>query len=160
MKKTIFTALLLGIALMAYSQRGMRGDQENRHERMKAMKVAYITNQLDLSSEEAAKFWPVYNQIEAKRQELRDEDIIPENINELSEKDSDALINKIMQNREKNLELDKKLVKDLEKVISKKKIALLFSSEHQFRREMASTIKTRMENRESRGQKRMMIREN
>jgi hypothetical protein len=30
--------------------------------RLEALKIAYITNKLNLSPEEAQKFWPVYNQ--------------------------------------------------------------------------------------------------
>ena len=30
--------------------------------RLEALKIAYITKRLDLSPEEAQKFWPIYNQ--------------------------------------------------------------------------------------------------
>src|ERR1700751_2005111 len=30
--------------------------------RLEALKIAYITNKLNLSPEEAQKFWPIYNQ--------------------------------------------------------------------------------------------------
>jgi hypothetical protein len=151
MKKIIFTALVMGLAVMAYSQKGMRQDNEQRQERMKALRVAYITEQLSLTSDEASRFWPVYNQIEAQREQLRDEDIIPENMDNLSEKDAEALIAKILEKRQKNLDLDKKMVNDLSKVISKEKIARLFASEHQFRRRMASHIRERMEDSGPRG---------
>jgi hypothetical protein len=151
MKKMIFTALILGLALMTYAQRGMRPDGEQRHERMKAMRVAYITEQLELTADEATRFWPVYNQIQAQREELRDEDIIPENMDKLSEKEAEALIAKVLDRRQKSLELDKKMVNDLSKVISQEKIARLFASEHQFRQRMASRIKERMEESDGRG---------
>ena len=33
---------------------------------MKALKTAHITDQLDLTSAEAEKFWPIYNEFDAK----------------------------------------------------------------------------------------------
>ncbi|MDB5230154.1 MAG: hypothetical protein JWN76_959 [Chitinophagaceae bacterium] len=33
----------------------------NRFDRLEAIKMAYITKQLNLSTDEAQKFWPVYN---------------------------------------------------------------------------------------------------
>jgi len=41
--------------------RGQRG-HDVRYERLKSMKVAYITQELNLTPAEAEKFWPVYNE--------------------------------------------------------------------------------------------------
>lgn len=45
------------------------GQQEERHRQIQAMKTAYITEELNLNSSEAEKFWPIYN---AYRQNLSD----------------------------------------------------------------------------------------
>ena len=39
---------------------------------MKAHKIAYITQKLNLTSEEAQVFWPVHNELENKLHELRE----------------------------------------------------------------------------------------
>ena len=52
-----FIALMLSTGLIA---------QERGKERIKAYKTAYITQELDLSSKEAEKFWPVYNEYDKK----------------------------------------------------------------------------------------------
>ena len=54
MKKIVFTLLLSCIASI-----GLLYSQE-KNERIEALKVAYITKQLQLTSQEAEKFWPVY----------------------------------------------------------------------------------------------------
>ena len=36
--------------------------QAQNGNRLEALKIAYITNKLNLSPEEAQKFWPIYNQ--------------------------------------------------------------------------------------------------
>ena len=40
--------------------------------RLEALKIAYITKNLDLSPEEAQKFWPVYNQYSAELKKARE----------------------------------------------------------------------------------------
>ena len=42
-----------------------------RREKMEAQKIAFITKQLELTPDEAKVFWPVYNEYDAKRLELR-----------------------------------------------------------------------------------------
>ena len=61
MKRLIIPILTLFICFNAYSQRDGK-----MQERIKAQKVAFITERLDLSSKEAQKFWPIYNAFEDK----------------------------------------------------------------------------------------------
>ena len=53
MKRTIFLFLTL-LTCVAFGQ-------EDKRSQIQAMKTAYITEELDLSTDEAEKFWPVYN---------------------------------------------------------------------------------------------------
>lgn len=50
-------ALFLFLSLLTFTAIG----QDDKHSQIKAMKTAYITEELDLSASEAEKFWPVYN---------------------------------------------------------------------------------------------------
>ena len=42
------------------------GDESKRQEKIKALYVAYISQQLELNPEEAQKFWPVHTQFETE----------------------------------------------------------------------------------------------
>src|SRR4249919_3559348 len=53
MKRFLLFACLLMIGIKMQAQNGNR---------LEALKIAYITNKLNLSPEEAQKFWPIYNQ--------------------------------------------------------------------------------------------------
>ena len=53
MKRLLLFTFLLMIGIKIRAQNGNR---------IEALKIAYITNKLNLSPEEAQKFWPVYNQ--------------------------------------------------------------------------------------------------
>jgi len=62
MKKPIYVMLLL---LVSYAPLlAQRPGKEDRREKVDALKVGFITKKLDLSSEEAQKFWPVYNKFQ------------------------------------------------------------------------------------------------
>ncbi len=53
--------------------------QQSKQERLQALKVAFITKELKLTTEEAQQFWPVYNQyfdeIKQARKEHPDDEI-------------------------------------------------------------------------------------
>ncbi|MBR5398547.1 MAG: hypothetical protein IK103_01995 [Bacteroidales bacterium] len=82
MKKILFLILALSFCGIASAQKENEGAKNNRRPNMeKAMeeiqsrKIAFFTKALDLSSEEAKVFWPVYDKCEGEmntaRRELR-----------------------------------------------------------------------------------------
>jgi Skp family chaperone for outer membrane proteins len=64
-KYLLFVMLALGLNFIASAQ--------PRGERLEAIKVAYITKELSLTSAEAEKFWPLYNQYFAELKKVREE---------------------------------------------------------------------------------------
>ena len=53
---------LLGIILFLNMSTELIAQERREHyQRIEAIKVAFITKKLDLTTEEAQKFWPVYN---------------------------------------------------------------------------------------------------
>ena len=65
MKKLFITiAIFAGCITTALAQQDMPGDDAKRQEKIQALYVAYVTKELDLTSDEAQKFWPVHNQFE------------------------------------------------------------------------------------------------
>lgn len=65
MKKYILIlTLLLGSLATAFAQENQMGDDLTKQEKIRALYVAYVTQQLTLTPEEAQKFWPVHTQFE------------------------------------------------------------------------------------------------
>lgn len=51
------------LSVVSFGQeRGGKGKRGEQKERMKKLKIAYITEELNLTSVESEKFWPVYNE--------------------------------------------------------------------------------------------------
>ncbi|MEL0294995.1 MAG: hypothetical protein VW971_02405, partial [Cryomorphaceae bacterium] len=73
MKKTlIFGLLLSAAAVVAQPKMGDRADLEQKKEKIEAIKVAYLTEELELTVAESQAFWPVYNERQNKEHELRE----------------------------------------------------------------------------------------
>ena len=67
MKKYILIlTLLFGGFSLAFAQDNQPGDDLARQERIKALYVAYVTQQLQLTPDEAQRFWPVHTQFETE----------------------------------------------------------------------------------------------
>lgn len=68
MRKTLtfFSGIIMGLMSLFPVQ----GQTQNRMERLNAQKVAFFTNRLKLTPEEAQNFWPVYNEYQQKKNEL------------------------------------------------------------------------------------------
>ena len=66
MKNKIFTIILLFVSISTFAQlEKEKGYTKKISEKLKALKVAHITEQLDLTKKEAENFWPIYNAHEA-----------------------------------------------------------------------------------------------
>ena len=61
--------MLFSVAVSAVAQND--GDDKNTGSRLEAMKIAWLTKKLELSPEEAQKFWPIYNQYTKEIQQTR-----------------------------------------------------------------------------------------
>jgi hypothetical protein len=141
--KFIIPILFFLMTSISFSQ-GFR----DKKDKVKALKVAYITEQLDLTTEEAQKFWPIYNTFDDKQTELRQEKMKaildkfePGSVEKLSEKDASNLLTQMETIEENLFALRKKFIKDLNGVISAKKIIKLKKAEEDFNRQLLKQIR-------------------
>lgn len=107
---------------------------QDRSENVEAAKIAYITDKVDLSPEQAQKFWPVYNEFESKRRELMKSyrSGFRRDLDELSEQEARERINQVLDIKEKELELEKEYASKYQKVLSSKQILQLYRAEREF----------------------------
>ncbi len=120
--------------------------QESKHEKLEAMKIAFITEKLSLTTKEAQSFWPVYNEYSQKIEKLRktkrsDLGELKINIENSSDKEIEALLSDVFDAKSKEIELQKEYYSKYTKVLPIKKVALLYQSEHQFKKELLKRIK-------------------
>ena len=129
--------LLVGIG-SAVAQKDKEAVKANREE-MEAKKVAFITEKLSLTKEESEMFWPVYNQKEAITKELKKEfrDAKPvkeEKLDDMTDAQVKALLDKGFELKEKHLMLDKEYNQKFIDVIGVKRTAKLYHMKNEFKK--------------------------
>ena len=142
MKKTIITFLLIALTFNGFAQRSQR------QERIKTLKVALITEKLELSETEAQQFWPIYNAHEKEMEMLRingREKRRNLNLETITEKEAENALRDLLAFEKEQQELKSDLVDSLLTVIPAKKIILLKVVEEQFKKSMIEELKKRRE---------------
>lgn len=116
---------------------------KEKKEQIKALKIAYITDELQLTSDEALRFWPLFNAFESKQRELRKEKVSSfldrlegGQIEKLSEKEATNLLNQMESNEEELFQVRKKFMANLKGILSPMKIIKLKRAEEGFNRKL------------------------
>lgn len=119
-----------------------------RYDKMKALKVAYITTKLDLTTAEAQVFWPLYNEYQEKRVDLKKQEgrscrIEVDVIDGMTEEQLQGVINTYLDLEEQEVALETKYIKQFTDVLSARKVVLLLRAEHDFRKEVMKELQKR-----------------
>lgn len=124
MKKYI---LLLLVMLGSFSFAKAQDATGQRGEKIQALKIAFLTQKLQLTSAEAEKFWPVYNQYDNEIKNIR-----------TNNKNGDVL-----ENEQKLLDIRKKYKPKFEKILGPQKMNNLYNAERDFRNVLIKRLKNR-----------------
>jgi hypothetical protein len=145
-KKYIFTLIFaLLISTQLFSQE--RGSSQ----KIKALKVSYITEKLALTPNEAAKFWPVYNKFEKERYQLyhverakmKKKIEVLGGVDKLTEKQAEAFTKDMLAIEKLDYDTNVRYQNALKKVISYKKMIKLQIAERDFNRQLFRRLKNR-----------------
>jgi hypothetical protein len=117
-------------------------------DKIKAARIAYITEKLELTPEEAEKFWPVYREYSQKRLGIRKQ------LNEArkSGKNENEILDLDLKLRQQELDLEKDYSGRLRKTIPPQKLMNLRQAEGDFRRLLLRQIEQRQNKQERRQQ--------
>lgn len=141
---------LLLVSSIALAQPGQvdKMNKGERKEKVEAMKIAYLTTKLELSPTEAQQFWPVFNEFEAKIQAIRqsrrkDSREGQDNLDQLSDKEVETLIDSEVAFRQKELDVMKEYHSKFKAVLPIRKVAKLYRAQEDFKRELLKKIQER-----------------
>lgn len=137
--KTLTSILfILSFSIVAFAQ--------GNRDKIKTLKIAFITEKLNLSEKEAQQFWPIYNSFEedmSNFKRLAHDSRKNVDLNTISEEEAVQLLKQIRTNENKKNALENDYTDRLTKVISAKKIILLHKIEDDFKRKMFEEYKRR-----------------
>jgi len=142
MKKVLFSLLLTAAATAAFCQPpppppagmgGPGGQGKPGKEKIEAMKVAFISNQLSLTPEEAKVFWPLFDKFEEERKVIRKgEEPVPLDV--MKDEQVGKFIQSVIDNKQKDLDLFKKYIPEFKKVLPERKVAKLLTLDAEFKK--------------------------
>lgn len=159
MKQTLQRiTLLIALCAVVFTPVVAQGTDDDQHaskEKMaeiKAQKSAYITTKLELTTEQAQQFWPLYNAYDAQqdviRKEARELGRGARNSGDaLTEAQAAEMIAKHLANLQKEVDLDNQYSDKFKKSIGAVKTVQLRLAEQDFNREVLRRLKERMGSR-------------
>jgi len=118
-------SLLTFSCLFSYAQ-GVDGA-----EKLNEIKVGFFTEKLDLTSTEAEKFWPVYNEYSEAKVNLRDKF--------KGSDDADAMVDQ----KEEEASLLKSYNEKFKEILPNEKVSLLHKAESELKKKILEEIKKR-----------------
>lgn len=150
MKKYLFNVVLIGListASIAFGQHG-RTDAEKKEDcdKVDKLKIAYITTELALTTAEAEKFWPIYNECETKIKELRKanreiQKNMEQSYDTITNEDAKKKMATFFENETKELAIKKEYAEKFSKLLGDKRALKLLSLEHEFKRELLEALR-------------------
>lgn len=150
MKNIKHTIAILVIFLLALSPQ-INAQSSGKMEQLKALKIGFITEELNLSPSEASDFWPIYNSHQEKIHKLYHEnrsirrELKPDNFEAMSDSKATELLNKILKT-DKDIYLEKEaMFENLKTVLPPKKIIKLHKAENEFSRKILEQYRRRKE---------------
>lgn len=143
----VIASLVLFIPMLVWAQPG-----ERVKERVEARRVAFLTERLSLTPEEAQLFWPIYNEYRDKIKAARKEAKPDKPVEQMTEAEAEAAITEHFDNEQKELDLQREMAVKLHKAIPARKIAMLQGAEKEFKLELLKEIRERRQG-EGGGQK-------
>ncbi|MEI6815883.1 MAG: hypothetical protein WCL14_04670 [Bacteroidota bacterium] len=135
-----FAFLFVLVFTDSYSQRPGKAD-----DRIESFKIAFITKRLDLSSDEATKFWPIYNQYQEELKTIREKNKkellnAHTNIETMSDNDINKVLDDWVVFKQNELNLTKKFLPQFKSALPVRKVAKLFKAEEDFKSELIKRI--------------------
>ncbi len=139
--------ILVPIFLFTVST-ALQAQKRPNWEKIKALKVAFITERLELTPKEAQVFWPIYNDYERKKEGYYKTERFNigadiKKLDELTDLEANDLLKRIRKLEEEKRLAQRDFIEKVSKTISSKKTILLMRSEEDFKRHLIKQYRQR-----------------
>ncbi len=134
--------LLLGVVICQ-----AQPAKNRMEERIAAFKVNFFTHQLQLSPEESQKFWPIYNQYEKDKENLRNQYRLDRRIELMSDEEVADFISQHLEFEEKMVALKRDFFNQVREVLPIRKVAMIPKVEQRFKKALLDEMRQRRDDR-------------
>lgn len=143
MSRKYFLSLLLLFSCFfsepAFAQRGGGLNGERVH----AIKVSYITDRIHLTSQQASRFWPVYDNYEADMRAMKQDFRRKHRGNSDGPEESRQFVEDDLDRQEQAIAIKRRYKDQFLRIISTQQLADLYVAEHEFRKLLLQQLKNR-----------------
>ena len=137
--------LIFLLAFMPLSGLFAQEETPERNERIESYRIAFITEKLNLSSKEAASFWPVYNefsqQIKSMREKDRERMRLFRDKTAPTDQEAEKFIADNLSFKQQELDLTRKYLTEFKKVLPMAKVARLITIDQEFKLQLLQQLK-------------------
>jgi len=132
--------------LLIFATLSLSAQEKQDWEKIKSLKVAFITEKLNLTPKEAQSFWPIYNEHQAEKERFYREDRFEigseiKKLDALSDTEAEELLVRMQSLEGEKYKAEKSYIEKVSKTISAKKTILLMRSEEDFKRQLLKQYK-------------------
>lgn len=134
----------------AQTKNARSSENKEKREKVEALKKEFLTKELSLTEAEAQKFWPIYDELDKKLNELRKKDRViskelKENFETLSDADLKSKTDALFASEAAAVQLKKDYLQKYATVLGQKRATKVLHLEREFKKELMKRMK---ENRE------------
>jgi hypothetical protein len=119
---------------------------DSHREKIKELKTAFFTQELNLDKKKAQQFWPIYNEYESELHKLRKREHrdIP-NLECITEDDAENMLDEYVAIEKQDYILKQKLFNDLKEIMTAQEIIKLHKLEDEFHKKLIKEYRARKE---------------
>ena len=126
------------------------------NDKIEARKIALITQRLDLTPEQAAKFWPIYQELSQKPRAIRSDFQQQRksfNAKTATEEEMKKMIDMGLKVKERQLNLEREYADRMRQVITNRQMVNLRRAEEEFRQKLLERIQKQRQNAQQQRQR-------
>lgn len=160
-QSTLILLLIVGNGIASYGQPPVgspahdHGPGDGHHhgddmpeDKIKALKIAYLTSKLNLTTDEAQAFWPIYNAYQDAKFEVHKAQMtlsrkLKDQLDALTDTELNKLLDEYIALEQKEASLKVEYLQKFRKILPVRKVALLQKAEHDFKAEVLRQLKKR-----------------
>lgn len=148
MKFWITGSLFFLLTVVSYAQQPAKEGQPNKEgqQRIRAAKITWITNRLNLTPDQAKDFWPLFNECEDKKREIRHRlRRLNGETNNLNASDETIRKNlkEVLDLRQQEVDLEREYQTKYLKVLNVKQLSELYKADQRFTQMLIERLNNR-----------------
>ncbi len=118
--------------------------KSDKKDRIQAIKVAYITEKINLSSKQSQQFWPLYNEYQNELRQLnQSRRKNPFILEDMTDDELNIFVENKLKTEEQKIALQRTYLQNYKQVLSIRQIVRLYRAETSFKKELLRRAKER-----------------